>query len=133
MKSLELINNSLRIELKPWEALFWPKSVMNIPLENIKFVMVQSNMPASSLAKRLPLANLPGIISIGEFYPVISKLREVGELWCFNFKHKSFVTLVLENENHKKIVLGMGKEEGEEWYSKILNLIKQNNGNDTDN
>ena len=137
MKSLELINNILRIELKSWEALFWPKSVFNIPLENIKYVMVQSNMPASSLAKRLPLANLPGIISIGEFYPVVSlsfkKSREVGELWCFNFRHKSFLTLVLENESHKKIVLGMSKKEGEEWYSKILNLIIQKDGNHTDN
>ncbi len=137
MKSLELINNILRIELKSWEALFWPERILHIPLENIKYVTIQSNMPADVLAKRRPIANLPGILYIGEFYPEVSmsfrKLHEIRELWCFNFRHKSFLTLVLENESHKKIVLGMSKEEGEEWYSKILNLITQKDGNDTDN
>ena len=32
-----------------------------------------------------------------------------------------------------EIVLGMSKKEGEEWYTKILNLITNNNGNNTDN
>ncbi len=140
MKSLELINNILRIELKSWEAIFWKRRVFEIPLKNIMYVMVQNNMPADVLAagqQRHPIALLPGILYIGEFYPEVllsyKKLREVRELWCFNFRHKSFLTLVLENESHKKIVLGMSKKEGEEWYSKILNLIRQKDGNDTDN
>jgi hypothetical protein len=137
MKSLEINNNILRLELKSWEAIFWPQRIFEIPFVNIKEVTVQSNMPADELAKPRPIANLPGILYIGEFYPIVSlsskKLREVRELWCFNFRNKSFLTLVLENESHNKIVLGMSKEQGEEWFCKISSLINRKNGNCSDN
>ena len=58
---------------------------------------------------------------------------EKSELWWFTRRHKAFLTLVLEQGSHGKIVLGMSKEQAEQWLCRINDLIKQKDGNSINN
>ena len=123
MLALELKDKTLHIKLKWWERLFWPTKELEIPLANIESVTVENKMPWSIICKKIPIANIPGIICMGVFYP--EGLKK-SQLWCFTRMHKYFINLTLKQGDYKKIVLGMSQIESEKWFNKINASIWQN-------
>ena len=130
MPSLEIKDDYLTISLGFWGGMFWPSRKVTISKDNLKEVYVDNKMPSCLLCRK-PVANLPGLLSLGVFYP--EGYSQKSELWWFTKRHKSFLNLVLEQGSHGKIVLGMSQEQAEEWFCKINDLMKQNNGNSTNN
>ncbi len=86
-------------------------------------------MPSCLLCRK-PVANLPGFLCLGVFYP--NGYSQKSELWWFTRKHKAFLNMVIELGSHKRIVLGMSQEQADNWFHKINDLMEQN-GNDLNN
>ena len=124
MATLGIKDNRLIINFRWWEVIcfkgwerFCPVKNLEISLDEIKRVSIEEKMPVSVFTRNnRPIVNLPGLICIGEFYP--TSLEE-SELWCFTVLHKSFLTLAVENNIFKKIVLGMSKEQAKQWCCKL--------------
>ena len=121
MPGLEIKDDCLIISLGWWGGMYWPSRKVTISGENLKNVYVDNKMPSCILC-RAPVANLPGLLCLGVFYT--NGYSQKSELWWFTRKHKSFLNLVLEHGSHKKIVLGMSKDQADEWLNKIKDLIK---------
>ena len=121
MPSLEIKDDYLTISLGVGGGMFWPSRKVTISKDNLKEVYVDNKMPSCLLCRK-PVANLPGLLSLGVFYP--EGYSQKSELWWFTKRHKSFLNLVLEHGSHKKIILGMTQEQAKEWCPKI-NEIRQ--------
>jgi hypothetical protein len=130
MLALELKDKTLHIKLKWWERFFWPTKKLEIPLTNIENITIENKMPRSILCKK-PVANIPGIICIGIFYP--KGLLKKGQLWCFTRKNKYFVSFTLHQYDYEKIVLGISQQESDKWSGKIKESLREENGNSSNN
>ena len=130
MPGLGIKDDCLTISLGFWGGMFWPSRKVTISKDNLKDVYVDKKMPSCILCRK-PVANLPGLLSLGVFYT--NGYSEKSKLWWFTRKHKSFLNLVLEQGSHGKIVLGMSKEQAAQWFCKIKDLMKPNHGNSVTN
>lgn len=70
---------------------------------------------------RKPVANLPGLLCIGTFYP--NGYSNKSELWWCTKRHKAFLNLILEHGSHEKIVIGTRCQNAEQLLEKIKAFI----------
>ena len=119
MPVLEMTDECLAISLGFWGGMFWPRRKVTVSKNNLKDVYIDNKMP-SCIVCRTPVANLPGLLCLGVFYP--NGYSEKSELWWFTRKHKAFLNLVLEQGSHGKIVLGMTQKKADEWLCKLNDL-----------
>lgn len=111
---MQLILNShqLKIDLDLWERIwaFYFNSELIIPLTHIK--QVTTDEPHSSWADvRLPGTFLPGVIKAGTYYTGHGR-----EFW-YATRTGKYLTLELENEFYKRIVLTL--DENQDWVDRI--------------
>lgn len=109
---LSLTNHQLKIDLDLWERIwaFYFNSELVIPLEHI--TQVNTEEPHSSWADvRLPGTFLPGVIKAGTYYT-----GQGREFW-YATNRGNYLTLDLENEFYKKVVLTL--DQNQDWADRI--------------
>lgn len=113
------VNQNLQIEWEWHEQLLAlnPKKTFVIPLNHIK--AVSTNKPVSSwLEIRTPGLVIPGIIKAGIYYSNRGK-----EFWYVK-KNQDYLTLELENELFKRIILSIDANQA--WLERINHYIHSN-------
>lgn len=109
---LLLSDHQLKIDLDIWERIwaFFFNADLEIPLEHITVVTTEE--PHSSWSDvRLPGTFLPGVIKAGTYYT-----GEGREFW-YATRTGKYLTLELENEFYKKIVLTI--DDNQIWADRI--------------
>ncbi|MCY7324452.1 MAG: hypothetical protein LH660_22300 [Phormidesmis sp. CAN_BIN36] len=109
---LSIERDRLRIDLNPWERIlaFFFNQTLEIPLNHIRRVMIAK--PKTDWKDvRFPGTFLPGVDKEGTYYT--SRGRE---FWVVT-RDKDYLTLELNDEFYKKIVLTI--EQSEVWRDRI--------------
>ena len=102
---------SLKVELSIAEKIVSLRGSLEIPLKNIREARAKRPETCWWRDIRMPGTYFPGLIKAGTYYT-----RNGKEFW-FVVKGKDYLTIELENESYKRIVLGV--DENEEWAEKI--------------
>jgi hypothetical protein len=108
----EISENRLKINLDAWERVwaFYFNADLEVPLNHITRVTTEE--PHSSwMDVRLPGTFLPGVIKAGTYYT-----GEGREFW-YATRGGKYLTLELENEFYKKIVLTI--DDHQRWADQI--------------
>ena len=116
--NLSIIGDKLQIELEWYEQLwaFTLNKTLEIPLNHIQSATTEE--PASNWAEiRAPGTFLPGVIKAGTYYTKNGK-----EFWYVT-SDKHYLTLELNNESYKRIVLTL--EGNEAWQERISEQIQK--------
>ncbi len=108
---LSIQNDRLQINLSFWERVwaFFFNQTLEIPLQHIRRVTI--DQPVSNWSDlRMPGTYLPGVIKAGTYYSDRGR-----EFWYV--RDERFLTLELEDEFYKKIVLTV--EDNQAWVERI--------------
>jgi len=110
-------NHNLNIQLGIAEKILSIRGSLRIPLKHIK--QVTTKRPKTSWWRdiRAPGTYLPGLIKAGTYYT-----RNGKEFW-FVTRGKNYLTIELQDESYKRIVLGI--DDNDSWAEKINKAIKK--------
>ena len=98
---LSINDYQLQIDFSFWEHLWGMHRSFRIPLRHIS--EVKRSLPASTWKElHAPGTFLPGVIKAGTYYTKHGK-----EFWNVTRKHPLPLTLELENERYRRIVLAL--------------------------
>lgn len=109
---LEISGDRLKINLDIWERIwaFYFNADLEVPLNHI--TQVKTEEPCSGwMDVRLPGTFLPGVIKAGTYYTGHGR-----EFW-YATRNGEYLTLELENEFYKKIVLTI--DDNQLWADRI--------------
>jgi hypothetical protein len=108
---LSISNEVLKIELGILEKILSFRGSLVIPLKNMGKATTKPPETCWWRDIRMPGTYFPGLIKAGTYYT-----RNGKEFW-FVVRDKKYLTIELENESYKRIVLGL--DENEQWAEKI--------------
>ena len=98
---LHIDNGNLMIDLSFWEKVWGFHGSFRIPLAHISGIKCE--IPVTSWKElRVPGSFVPGLIKAGTYYTPRGK-----EFWYVTRWGKQFVTIELQSERYKRIVLGL--------------------------
>ena len=102
---LQILNGNLVINLSFWENIWGFHGSFRIPLSHIR--ELKHEIPVTSWKDiRIPGTFIPGVIKAGTYYTPRGK-----EFWYVTRWGKQNVTIELQNERYKRIVLGLSASE----------------------
>lgn len=102
---LQIVNGNLAINLSFWEKIWGFHGSFRIPLSHVR--ELKHEIPVTSWKEiRFPGSFLPGVIKAGTYYTPRGK-----EFWYVTRWGKQHVTIELQNERYKRIVLGLPASE----------------------
>ena len=112
--NLNIVEESLQIEftLKEQFLAVRLKKLWEIPLSHIQ--KVTTTAPQTTWKElRSPGTALPGLVRAGTYYSERGK-----EFWLVNYRKNNYLTIELQNENYKRIVMTV--ENNEFWQQRLL-------------
>ncbi|AFY56052.1 hypothetical protein Riv7116_3601 [Rivularia sp. PCC 7116] len=111
--NLNIVEQSLQIEftLKEQFLAVRFKKIWEIPLSHIE--QVTTTAPQTTWKElRSPGTALPGLVRAGTYYSQRGK-----EFWLVNYRKNNYLTIELQNENYKRIVMTV--ENNEFWQQRL--------------
>jgi hypothetical protein len=102
---LHIDNGNLKIGFSFWEKVWGFHGSFRIPLSHVR--EIKHEIPVTSWRElRIPGSFVPGVIKAGTYYTPRGK-----EFWYVTRWGKQFVTIELEHEKYRRIVLGLDEDE----------------------
>ena len=111
------------LSLKPnwFERLMWGRKEFALSFDYIESAFFGTAKPTTLLCRKNRVANIPGVLCVGLFYPNGLKNKE---LWSFSYRHKGILKITMKQGEIFQYVLGMDHDEGQRWCQKILDTLK---------
>ncbi|MEO1428477.1 MAG: hypothetical protein AAFV71_05295 [Cyanobacteria bacterium J06633_8] len=120
--NLNIVEESLQIEftLKEQFLAVRLKKLWEIPLSHIQ--KVTTIAPQTTWKElRSPGTALPGLVRAGTYYSQRGK-----EFWLVNYRKNNYLTIELQNENYKRIVMTV--DNNEFWQQRLVERIGNEHG-----
>ncbi len=115
--NLNIVQQSLKIEFTVKEQFLAVrlKKMWEIPLSHIQ--QVTTTAPQTTWKElRSPGTSLPGLVKAGTYYTQRGK-----EFWLVNCRKNNYLTIELQDENYKRIILTV--EDNESWQQRLFQVI----------
>jgi len=111
-------NNQATIELTLIETIFSLRRQISFDRTNI--TATKNSRPRTHIFElRVPGSYFPWLIKAGTYYTKRGK-----EFWYTTYQHKHFLTIQLENENYKQIILGFTDQPQRDQLKQKLPQLK---------
>lgn len=114
--NINILEQSLQIEFTIKEQFLAVRfnKLWEIPLSHIQ--QVTTTAPQTSWKElRSPGTSLPGLVKAGTYYTERGK-----EFWLVNERKDNYLTIELQDENYKRIILTV--ENNESWQQRLFQV-----------
>ncbi len=112
--NINIVEQSLKIEFTVKEQFLTVRfnKLWEIPLSHIQ--QVTTTAPQTTWKElRSPGTSLPGLVRAGTYYSERGK-----EFWLVNQRKDNYLTIELQDENYKRIVMTV--EDNESWQERLF-------------